>query len=102
MPGLTYRGVLAGDGDTQDYYWLEMGGAGRLEVWLDAIPAGQNDDLVLRDAALNQVDYSGELDSRDEYIDTEEILPPGRYYIQVYQRSGGGSPEPYALCYAVR
>lgn len=101
-PEVTYHGVLEGDDDVQDYYRLEMPSAGRIiEVWLDDIPAGHNYDLVLRDASLRDVDYSGELDNRGEHILTDP-LPAGTYYLQVYQRSGGGGPEPYTLRYIVR
>jgi hypothetical protein len=100
MPGITYRGALEDGADVQDYYWLEMSNAGRIEVWLRDIPAGQNYDLVVRDASLNLEGYSAELGDRDERILTD-LLPVGRYYVQVYQRSGGGSPELYTLYYAL-
>jgi hypothetical protein len=100
LDGITYCGALA-VGDVQDYYRLAMGAAGRIEVWLDGIPAGQNYDLVVRDAALQLVGYSAELGDASEHARTE-TLPAGTYYIQVYQRSGGGSPEPYALRFSVR
>ncbi len=101
VPDVTYHGALASGSDVQDYYRVELGAAGRIEVWLDGVPAGQNYDLVVRDASLGLVGYSAELDNAGEHILTG-TLSAGTYYFQVYQRSGGGSGEPYALRYAVR
>jgi hypothetical protein len=44
---------------------------------------------------LNQVGESRKKGNADEHILTS-ILPPGRYYIGVYN-FGSGSPEPYDL-----
>jgi hypothetical protein len=40
--------------------------------------------------------YSAELGNADEHILTG-ILPTGRYYIQVYHNSTGGSTQAYHL-----
>lgn len=101
VPDVPYHGALASGSDVQDYYRLAMSGAGRIEVWLDGVPIGQNYDLVVRDASLGLVGYSAELGNAGEHILTGQ-LPAGTYYIQVYQRSGGGSPEPYTIRWAMR
>lgn len=79
-----------------DYYFFDLDVAGEVEVWLSNIASERNYDLVLRDAALGQVGYSGELGNASEHIQTG-TLPAGRYYIQVYYRWGPGSDQEYHL-----
>jgi hypothetical protein len=83
-------------GDTNDYFYFDLSTSGNVELWLTNIPGGCDYDLVLRDAALTQVGYSGNVGGADEHI-TTGTLSPGRYYIQVYHRSTAGSSEPYNL-----
>ena len=47
------------------------------------------------------VGYSAHSSNADEYIDTGEELAPGRYYIQVYHYSEGGSTQPYYLWFVL-
>jgi hypothetical protein len=48
---------------------------------------------VLRDATLTTKGYSGELGNQDEQI--VQSLVAGRYYIQIFNRSGTGTDEAY-------
>jgi hypothetical protein len=43
--------------------------------------------------------YSGEIDNADEHIPKDGVLllPAGKYYVQVFHRSSGGSTQPYNL-----
>ncbi|NIV37958.1 MAG: hypothetical protein GWN58_53660, partial [Anaerolineae bacterium] len=70
-------------------------------LWLRNIPNGQNLDLVLRDEGLAVIGYSAHSSNTDEYIDTVQQLPPGRYYVQVYHYSDGGSTQPYNLWFSL-
>jgi hypothetical protein len=102
VAGLTYYGQLPSDADIHDYYLFELPTDSDVELWLTEIPSGQNYDLVLRDASLvPAIGYSGELGSSAEHI-YAELLPAGRYYIQVYHRSAGGSTQPYHLRFVTR
>ena len=101
MPTLIYYGTFPNGDDVNDYYFFDLSTAYRVKLWLSNIPGGQNYDLVLRDAALAVVGYSAQSSNSDEYIDTARELPPGRYYIQVYHYSSGGSTQPYQLKYAL-
>jgi hypothetical protein len=96
VSGLIYYGAFPSETDRQDYYYIDLFVAHSVELWLTNIPAEHNYDLVLRDASLKDIEYSGALDNASEHILTG-LLPPGRYYIQVYHRSSGGSAEPYHL-----
>jgi hypothetical protein len=96
VAGLTYHGTLPTAGDRQDYFYFWLPSAGRVELWLTQIPAGHDYNLILRDGELEAVGYSGELGSTSEHILTG-ILPAGKYYVQVYHLSAGGSPQPYSL-----
>ncbi len=94
--GPTYHGTVPSPSDPQDYYYFELPGAGGVDVWLSNISAGNNLDLVLRDASLNLVGYSGRLGNNDEHIFVGG-LAPGKYFVQVYNRSGPGSGQAYDL-----
>jgi hypothetical protein len=96
VSGLTYYGTLPSGGDINDYFCFDQPEEGSVEAWLRNIPAGENYDLILRDADLNPAGYSGELGHVDEHILSGE-LPAGRYYIQVYHREGAGSDQEYHL-----
>jgi hypothetical protein len=96
MSGLTYLGTFPSGADINDYYYVDLPTAGSVQLWLRNIPAEHNYDLVLRDADLVAVGYSGNNGNADEYIATG-ILSAARYFIQVYHRSPGGSSQPYHL-----
>ena len=96
---IAYRGRADSADDPQDYYYLELTEPAALDLRLTGIPDGHNSDLVLRDAALTLVAYSGELGAADEQIITG-VLSPGRYYVQVYHRSYGGQSDPYTLVFS--
>jgi hypothetical protein len=95
--GLTYYGTFPNAADLQDYYYFDLSAPHSVELALSNIAAGENYDLVLRDASLGTVvGYSALPGNADEYILTPE-LPAGRYYIQVYNFSRVGSDQPYHL-----
>ena len=100
-PSLVYYGTFPNGDDVDDYYFFDLSTARRVSLWLTNIPSGHNYDLILRDASLTQKGYSGNLSNSDEYIRTDNILSAGRYYIQVFHRSSGGSTQPYHLKYAL-
>jgi hypothetical protein len=95
VSGLTYYGTFPA-GDINDYYYFDLSVVSSAEFWLRSIPTGHNYDLILRDAALNPVGYSGELGSTDEHIVTS-TLPAARYYLQIYHRDTEGSTQSYHL-----
>ena len=99
MPNLVYFGTFPNGTDVDDYYFFDLSTGYRVKLWLKNIPGGQNYDLVLRDAYLAVVGYSAQPSNADEYIDSQQDLAPGRYYIQVYHYSSGGSTQPYRLDY---
>jgi hypothetical protein len=98
VSGLTYYGVFPSGADEKDYYYFELPTARGVELRLTNIPSGHDYDLVLRDPANmdDPVGYSGESGNADEHIVTG-VLHAGRYYVQVYNRSGSASSEPYHL-----
>jgi hypothetical protein len=96
ISGLTYYGRLPSGADLQDYYYIDLLVPHSVELWLTDIPSGQNYDLVLRDAGLVRIGYSANWGNVGEHILTG-FVPAGRYYIQVYNRGGGGSSQPYRL-----
>jgi len=95
LSNATYYGAMP-VGDINDYFYFDLSISGDAELWLTNIPGGCDYDLVLRDAALAQVGYSGNVGSADEHI-TTSALPPGRYYVQIYHRSAAGSSTQYHL-----
>ena len=99
VSGLTYFGTFPSVADLNDYYYFDLAMVHSVELWLTHIPLAQNCDLVLRDSSLDVVGYSGNYGSQDEHILTNS-LPVGRYYIQVYHRSGAGSTQAYHLSVA--
>ncbi|MFN2284608.1 MAG: Ig-like domain-containing protein, partial [Anaerolineae bacterium] len=96
ISGLTYYGRFSSGEDQKDYFFVHLQSAQSVELWLSNIAAAQDYDLTLRNAALQVVAHSGELGNANEYIRTA-TLPAGWYYIQVYNRSGNGSTQPYHL-----
>ena len=96
VSGLTYYGLFPNAADVQDYFYVDLPAAHAVELWLTNIPLGQDYSLVLRNAALQTVGYSAQPGNTDEYIQTG-VLPAGRYYVQVYNASSGGSIQPYHL-----
>jgi hypothetical protein len=96
VSGLFYNGTFANEADVNDYFYFDLPTTRRVELWLTNIPLGHNYDLVLRDVSLNLVGYSGNLSNANEHI-LIDSSPAGRYYIQVYHRSAGGSIQPYKL-----
>jgi hypothetical protein len=95
VSGVTYHGTFPDEADEVDYYYIQVATASLVELWLDHIPGGHDFDVYLRDANLAVKAKSDRAGNADEYLRAE--LPPGRYYIQVYRRSGPGSPQPYHL-----
>jgi hypothetical protein len=93
--GPTYHGAFPTAADVQDYYYFDLAAPQQVELWLNNIPPVQNYDLVLRNQNLAIVGYSAELGSRSEYIRVD--LSAGRYYIQIYHNSAGGSSQDYHL-----
>ena len=57
VSGLTYYGVFPSGADVQDYYYIDLSAAHAVELWLTNIPAGQDYNLVLRNALLQTVGY---------------------------------------------
>ena len=95
QPGLRYYGVLASATDLQDYFYFELPAARNVELWLTDMTPGQDFNLVLRDANLTQLRYSGNVGNADEHI-LSTLLPAGRYYVQI-RRVSGDSTQPYCL-----
>jgi hypothetical protein len=96
VSGLTYYGVFLDGSDVQDYFYVDLPAAHTVEMWLTNIAGGQDYNLVLRDTSLQAVGYSAQAGNTDEHIKTG-VVPAGRYYIQVYHYSSGGSTRAYHL-----
>jgi hypothetical protein len=95
QPGPHYYGGLANVADVQDYFYFELTTSRNVELWLTNMAPGQDFNLVLRDANLNMLGYSGAVGNADEHIPSAP-LPAGRYYVQV-RRFTGDSGQPYHL-----
>jgi hypothetical protein len=95
QPELRYYGTLASASDVQDYFYFELAATGNVELWLTNMASGQDFNLVLRDASLAQLKYSGNVGTVDEHIPSTSLLA-GRYYVQV-RRVTGDSTRPYHL-----
>jgi len=95
VPHGTYIRGRMPSGDLQDYYRFEVTETRNVIAILDQIPSGRNYDLVLRNAAGQQLGYSANLGNASERI--EKTLSAGIYYVQVYYRSGVGTTAPYLL-----
>ncbi|MBN1658939.1 MAG: PPC domain-containing protein, partial [Anaerolineae bacterium] len=97
LSGLIYYGTFPDADDLQDYFYFDLSTPHSVELALSNIAGGENYNLVLRDASLeNVVGYSALPGNANEYISIPE-LPAGRYYIQVYNFSQVGSDQPYHL-----
>jgi hypothetical protein len=101
VAGITYHGTFPSTVDPQDYFRVRLSSPSRLELWLTQIPDGQDYNLILRDAGLGIVGYSGELHNTSEHILTG-FLPAGEYYVQVYRVPGGWSSQAYSLLFTER
>ena len=95
QPGLYHYGILAGATDVQDYFYLELPTARNVELRLTNMAPGQDFNLVLRDANLTQLKYSGNVGNVDEHIPST-LLAAGRYYVQI-RRVSGNTSRPYHL-----
>jgi hypothetical protein len=80
-----------------DYFYIDLPTQRSIVMTLTNIPAGHNWDLALRDQGLSTYEgwYSVRSGNQDERV--EVTVPAGRYYIQVYNKSGPGSTQPYQL-----
>jgi uncharacterized repeat protein (TIGR02543 family) len=96
VSGLTYYGTFPSGHDVQDYFYFDLPTPHRAELSLTNIPVDNNYDLVLRDADLQEIDYSRAYGNVDEHIRTR-VLPEGRYYVQVHNYSQTGSTQRYHL-----
>ncbi|OQA94131.1 MAG: hypothetical protein BWY25_02933 [Chloroflexi bacterium ADurb.Bin222] len=96
VSGVTYFGRFTTPADVKDYFYIQLASPQSVDIWLGNQPSGQDYDLVLRDAALTLVGYSGNVGNADESILTHP-LPAGKYYIQVFNHGGGISTEAYHL-----
>jgi hypothetical protein len=96
VSGLTYYGTFVSSADLEDYFYIKLSSPHYVEIWLTNIAYGQDYDLVLRNENLVYLGYSGELGNANEHIRTK-LLPAGKYYIQVFRASEGGSTQPYHL-----
>jgi len=97
VSGQTYYGIFPSPADfDKDYFYFDLPASHSVELWLTHIPTGQDYDLALRDANMNEVARSDNGGQSDEHIQTD-ILPVGRYYVQIYHYNSGGSTQPYHL-----
>jgi hypothetical protein len=96
VSGLTYYGRFPSGADEKDYFAFEMPTAHTVEVLLTNIPSGQDYDLALYDEGLNRLAWSNEAGNVYEHLLTE-VLPVGRYYVQVINFGMAGSPTWYQL-----
>jgi uncharacterized repeat protein (TIGR01451 family) len=96
VSGLTYYGQFPTEADEKDYFYFDLLVARRVELWLDNIAPGHDYDLVLRDMSLGEKARSDNSGNADEHI-LSDVLPAGRYLVQVYHRSKLGSQQEYHL-----
>lgn len=97
VSGLTYYGSFPHGADVKDYFFFDLSSSHSVEIWLTNIPSTRDYDLALRDANLvPPIAYSVNPGNADEHILTD-VLPAGRYYVQVYNYSGPESTQPYHL-----
>jgi hypothetical protein len=96
VSGVTYYGTFPNrQTDWKDYYYFDLPIQGLVELWLTDIPAGQDFDLVLRDAALAEIARSDQIGTPSEHI--QKSVEAGRYYVQVVHWAGAGSTQAYRL-----
>jgi hypothetical protein len=93
---LTYYGGFPVGEDRQDYFFFDLTTAHSVEVWLTNIGVGHDYDVYMRDESLAVVCQSAGRGNADEHT-MRSVLPPGRYYVQVYNFGATGSGQPYHL-----
>jgi len=96
LPGYTYCGNFSKSGDIDDYFYFELTASHRTELTLTNIQPGSDYNLVVYDVISNVVGYSGNAGVTPETISTG-LLPPGRYYVRVYNYSGNINITHYYL-----
>lgn len=97
VSGLTYHGTFPNQAHfDRDYYFFDLSAGHTINAWLTNVPEGQDYDLLLWDADDEQITHSAKSGQADERISTE-VLPAGRYYLEVYHWDSGGSAQPYHL-----
>lgn len=95
-PDQTYRALIYGPGDHDDFYWFDLPAAHRIEVNLWDIPTSHNYHLYLYAANQAQIAYSGNPGNQPESISTA-VLPVGRYYVRVQKVIGYSATQQYSL-----
>jgi fimbrial isopeptide formation D2 family protein len=96
VSGVTYYGTFPNRAtDWKDYFYFDLPVQGPVELWLTNIPAGQDFDLLLYDADLNEVARSDQTGAPSEHI--LKVVAAGRYYVQAYHWDGNGSTQAYHL-----
>jgi hypothetical protein len=96
VSGATYYGYFPTTSDNDDFYYLDLPAAHSIEVWLTGLPAGNDYNLYLYDAAHVLIGYSGNVGTVDEHILVAN-QPAQRYYIRVTREVGTSATQPYAL-----
>jgi hypothetical protein len=96
VSGLRYSGTFPQITDVVDSYYLEQFTSGRLNVYLSNIPAGSDYDLYLLNVAMEVVASSELPGNQEEHITTAPV-PASKYYVQVINRKGLVSIQPYYL-----
>lgn len=91
-----YKGAFLNREDTKDYFMILLKEAGRIRVTLANVPPGHDYNLAVRNQSAAIVDGGYSANAGDDFVETA-VLPPGRYYIQVFNYSGPGTPQPYHL-----
>jgi hypothetical protein len=94
-PGLMYWGRFESSKDANDYFYFELKTSARVKISLTSIPVGHDYTLVLREANLTFIAQSANPDNANERI--EILLPPGTYYVQVFNASMTGTTEYYKM-----
>jgi hypothetical protein len=94
--GLTYFGTFPLSTDVVDSYFLDHLTHGRISVYLSNIPPGSDYDLYLLNEALEVVASSERPGNLEEHVTTAPV-PVGKYYVQVINRKGLVSMQPYHL-----
>lgn len=93
-PGYTYCGNFSKADDIDDHFYFDLSAAHRVELTLSNIQIGSDYNLLIYDADDNIKGYSAESGTSDEYILTE-LLPPGRYYVRIYNYGGSVEIDQY-------
>ena len=96
MSGREYQAYIYSASDIDDYYHIVLPERHNIEIWLNNIPDGTDYQLLLYDTSRERIGYSAEVGNLPEHI-LKENMPPGPYYIRIYQYSGFSATQPYAL-----